>query len=27
MLDRKICEGGSSSLAELQSKLNTYNLV
>ena len=27
MLDRKICEGKSSSLAELQSKLNTYNLV
>ena len=27
MLDRKICEGGSSSLAELQSKLNAYNLV
>ena len=27
MLDRKIWEGGSSSLAELQSKLNTYNLV
>lgn len=27
MLDRKICEGGSSTLAELQSKLNTYNLV
>jgi len=27
MLDRKICEGGSSSLAELQSKINAYNLV
>jgi len=27
ILDRKICEGGSNSLAELQNKLNTYNLV
>jgi hypothetical protein len=25
MLDRKISEGGSSSLAELQTKLNAYN--
>jgi hypothetical protein len=27
MLNRKICAGGSSSLAELQNKLNAYNLV
>jgi hypothetical protein len=27
MLDRKICEGGVSSLAELQNRLNAYNLV
>ena len=27
MLDRKICEGVSSSLVELQNKLNAYNLV
>jgi hypothetical protein len=27
MLDRKICEGRSSSLVELQTKLNAYNLV